>query len=297
FIDKQGRLIIPFQFSDGTDFVSGLAGVLKNNMCGYIDPKGKLVIPLKYDEVNTFRFGWGNVKREGAWTFVDVHGKELGQWFGDSKSFSEGLAVVAPVPAEEGGVKEALRYGFLDTAGKMAIAPLYEDARPFSTGYAAVRVNKKWGYINKTGKMVIQPQFDAAGPFSEGLAQIQIGTKMGYIDETGTMVIEPRFELDTQQEDPDEEIEMTGKFVDGLACVRFAVGPESNGGWGFIDKTGKFAIPPRYENADMFAEGLASVQYKGKWGFVDPKGNLVIPAKYDSVKRFSEGLAMVEGGR
>lgn len=300
FIDRQGNVIIPFEFQDGTEFSEGSAGVLKDNMCGYIDPKGKLIIPLKYDTVNNFKDGWGNVKRNGAWTYVNARGEELPQWFGGTESFSEGLAAAAPVPAEEGGTIAALQYGYIDTAGKMVIAPRYEDAEPFSEGLAAVQEKGKWGYIDKTGQMVVPPQFDAGGPFSEGLAQIQIGKKMGYIDRTGKMAIEPRFELDTQQEDPDEKIEMTGKFVDGLACVRFAVGPESNAGWGFIDKSGRFIIPPKYENADMFSEGLAAVQVSGKnpkWGFVDPKGNLVIPAKYDSVKRFSEGLAMVEGGR
>lgn len=297
FVDKQGRLVISFQFSDGTDFKDGLAGVLQNNMCGYIDTKGKLVIPLKYDQVTTFRDGWGSVKRNGAFTYVSSDGKELGQWFGGAETFSEGMAAVAPVPAENGGTIDALRWGFIDTAGKMVVAPQYDKTEPFSDGLAAVQSGSKWGYIDKTGRMLVQPQFDAAGPFAEGLAQIQVANKMGYIDATGKIAIEPRFELDTQQEDPDEKIEMTGKFVDGLACVRFAVGPEANAGWGFIDKTGKFVIPPRYEKADMFSEGLAAVQQNGKWGFIDTNGKMVVPAKYDAVNSFSEGIATVQGGR
>ena len=148
----------------------------------------------------------------------------------------------------------------------MVIAPQYDKTEPFSNGLAAVQSKSKWGYIDKKGMMIVQTQFDAAGPFAEGLAQIQIANKMGYIDATGKIVIEPRFELDTQQEDPDEKIEMIGKFVDGLACVRFAVGAEANAHWGFIDKTGKFVIPPHYEKAEMFSEGLAAVQQNGKVG-------------------------------
>lgn len=254
------------------------------------------MIPLKYDSVSTFADGWGAVQRDGAWTFVNARGEEIPQLFSATETFSEGLAAVALLPSEEGGVTSASAYGFIDKTGKMVVAPRYEDAEPFSEGLAAVKHKGAWGYIDKTGKMAVPAQFDAAGPFSEGLAQIQIGSKMGYVDRTGRMAIEPRFEPDTQQEDPDEKVELTGKFVAGLACVRHAVGPEANGGWGFIDKRGAFVIPPRYENADMFSEGLAAVQQGGKWGFVDPRGNLVIPARYDRIKRFSEGLALVEGG-
>ena len=298
FIDKHGVMVVPFAFSDGTSFREGTAGVLQDGMCGYIDRKGRLVVPLKYDAVSNFRDGWGSVKRDGTWTFVNARKEEMRERFLLGQSFSEGLAAVAPIPAESlRGAGEPPRYGYVDTSGAMAIAPGYDDAEPFSDGLAAVLTAGKWGYIDRKGKLVIPPRFDAAGPFSEGLAAVQTGGRMGYIDAAGRTVIEPRFQLDTQQEDPDESIEMTGRFVDGLACVRFALGPEAEGGWGFIDRTGKFAIPPRYESADLFSEGLAAVRQNGKWGFVDPQGKPVIPAIYDRVKRFSEGLAMVQGGR
>lgn len=297
FIDKKGTVVIPFDFSDGTSFSEELAGVLKNGMCGFINHKGELVIPLVYDTISNFRDGWGTVQRKGAWTFVSPRGQEMKQWFFGTESFSEGLAAAAPIPTGTAtGAGSRPQYGFIDKEGDIVIQPGYDAAEPFSNGLAAVLTKGKWGYIDKRGVMVIEAQFDAAGPFSEGLAQIQLGNKMGYVDSRGRIAIEPRFQLDTWQEDPDEKIEMTGKFVGGLACVRFVVGPEANGGWGYIDRTGRFVIPPRYEDADMFAEDLAPVKMKGKWGFVDRKGNLVIPAKFDGVKRFSEGLAFVRGG-
>jgi hypothetical protein len=54
------------------------------------------------------------------------------------------------------------RWGFIDQAGRMVIAPAYEDARPFDeSGLAGVKQNGRWGFIDAQGRWVIQPQFDA----------------------------------------------------------------------------------------------------------------------------------------
>jgi hypothetical protein len=81
-------------------------------------------------------------------------------------------------------------------------------------------------------------------------------------------------------------------FAEGLASVQ--VGKK----WGFIDKTGKFIIPPRYHYARSFSEGLAAVNIGGKWDygkwiFIDKMGKMVIPVQYDRALNFSEGLAGV----
>ena len=293
YIDKQGKLVIPFQFQDGTSHSEGVAGVLKGNMCGFIDKTGKLIIPLKYDSVTNFNNGWGIGKREGKYFFVNAKGEEMPPAFVAVESFSEGLAAVAPIAVEADGSGDSPKHGFIDPTGKIVIQPEYEEAEPFSEGLAAVMRNKKWGYLDKTGKIVIEPQFDLAGPFKEGYGQVTIGTKMGYIDTDGQIVIEPRFEADQYQSDPDEKHILIGQFVNGLAAVRHSVGPEAEMGWGFIDKSGKFQIPPVYEDAYMFTEGLARVKQNGKWGFIDPKGKMVIPATYPMANSFAEGLALV----
>jgi len=67
---------------------------------------------------------------------------------------------------------------------------------------------------------------------------------------------------------------------------------------GYIDKTGKVAIPLIYDFADLFSEGLASVEKEDKWGYIDQTGRAVIPLIYDMAYSFSEGLAAVgKGGK
>ena len=61
--------------------------------------------------------------------------------------------------------------------------------------------------------------------------------------------------------------------------------------YGAIDKTGKYIIPPQFDNIQYFSEGLALVEVQGKTGYVDRTGKMVIPLFEGYAKSFSEGLA------
>jgi formylglycine-generating enzyme required for sulfatase activity len=54
-------------------------------------------------------------------------------------------------------------------------------------------------------------------------------------------------------------------------------------------KTKAEVIPPQYQNALSFSEGLAAVRKGVKWGFIDYFGNEVIPAQYDAVLQSFKG--------
>ena len=49
----------------------------------------------------------------------------------------------------------------------------------------------------------------------------------------------------------------------------------------------------QYEEAKGFSDGLAAVKKGGKWGYIDKENNVVIPPVYDFAGNFSEGVAVV----
>jgi len=59
---------------------------------------------------------------------------------------------------------------------------------------------------------------------------------------------------------------------------------------GYIDKTGKMVIPPSFDYASDFSEGLVYVTPYGdkkfKKGYIDKSGNFVIKPRFDTVGRF-----------
>ena len=66
---------------------------------------------------------------------------------------------------------------------------------------------------------------------------------------------------------------------------------------GFIDKTGKVAIQPRFERAYSFSNGLAGVSVgEGLWGYIDHNGTLVTPTHFNEVKPAEREFAVVHYG-
>ena len=170
--------------------------------------------------------------------------------------------------------------GAVTNPPKVIIEYLFNDARDFHEGLAAVKSKDVWGYINNLGHYVIPPtlRIPEAGDFSEGLAFV--GDH--YITTTGAQAF-------LTEEDNEPKMFSNGlPFSEGFAAVQIG------GQWGFINLTGKFVITPIYEKAQSFSEGLAAVRRNGLWGFIDNEGELKIPYKFVKARSFHEGLAAVQ---
>ncbi|WP_201546089.1 WG repeat-containing protein [Psychrobacter sp. H7-1] len=133
YMNKAGKLVLPYQYQKAGDFNKARAVVCKNDKCGVINKSGKTVIPFK---------------------------------FNDLEDYSDGLAKFSTEPWGQG------KSGFIDTNGKVVVSARWDAAMPFSQGLAAVRVgdyeNGKWGIINKTGKVIVTPIYDNAYIEPEG---------------------------------------------------------------------------------------------------------------------------------
>src|SRR5260370_4937845 len=70
--------------------------------------------------------------------------------------------------------------------------------------------------------------------------------------------------------------------------------PSQVGGkWGYINPTGTFLIPPQFDCAEPFSDGLAIVVVKSRFGYIATDGHFVIEPKYFSARDFHEGFAWV----
>jgi hypothetical protein len=66
---------------------------------------------------------------------------------------------------------------------------------------------------------------------------------------------------------------------------------------GFIDSLGNVVLPPVYESAHEFSEGLCAVRMNGLYGFINASGKVIIPYQFDYATQFNEGLALVFHGK
>ena len=214
-------------------------------------------------------------------------------------------------------------WGFVDKSGSVVIKPKYFAVGSFKNGVAMVfgadgkrqfidshgqrvanpnpaslyakRVGQKYGFENDSGELKLPAIWDHASDFEEGVALVGNRPKKLHdgqdflIDERGNVIYDfpnmsPHF-----------------GFENGLLEV-FSV--EGSGlRYGFIDRSGKFALQPVFGRIVHFSEGLVGASPlppgESKWrlqkeGYADKSGTFVIAPRFDWTSAFSEGLAYVE---
>jgi len=85
-----------------------------------------------------------------------------------------------------------------------------------------------------------------------------------------------------------EGVSEIGKLSEGLLMAKL------NGKYGFIDASGKVIVPPIYNDAELFSEGLAAIMNEdGLHGFINTKGEIILPLIYERADSFENGIAMV----
>jgi hypothetical protein len=84
------------------------------------------------------------------------------------------------------------------------------------------------------------------------------------------------------------KFEAVGSFKNNFIAVKL------NGKWGFLDRFGKIAISPQFDDVTAFSEGLAGVKQINRWGYIDQSGNWAIKPQYEDAWSFSENLARVK---
>jgi DNA-binding transcriptional regulator/RsmH inhibitor MraZ len=283
YIDTTGKMVIPQKFSEADPFHEHRARVMLEEgfQSGFIDTSGKIVIPVKYANTRSFSEGLAAVQLQdhSYWGFIDLSGNMvIPPIFDDADDFSEGLAAV----------RIGDKVGYIDHTGKIVIPASFHLVSQFAEGLAPVLLDHgphKFGYIDKTGRLVIPAAFDDADIFSEGLARVRVcprsscdhdsdgsraeKAKLGYIDATGKMVIPPRF----------REAE---SFSEGLAAV---IADDNNEGL-YINKKGEAVIVTSRLHTS-FRHGLAAVSGNGTAGFIDKTGRFVIPPRFVSALQFA----------
>lgn len=203
--------------------------------------------------------------------------------------FWEGLAFVSE--------KGPFEYGYIDEKGELVIPYQFFSATDFKQGRALVKMetNRKelgqhsfqitygYGFIDKTGKWIVEPKYPLAEQYSEDRAVIATLEARGYIDLDGNEIVPPRYKHALA-------------FADGLALVA-EHSQHEKGGFGFIDKQGKIAIPLALECAGTFYKGYAVASKGGLWGFLDPSGKFLFEPRYPQCGYLVDdrALAMLDG--
>lgn len=314
YIDTRGQAITGFEYERAGDFNEGLAQVTRDGLTGYIDLSGQIVIALQYNRGGSdFQAGLAKVRHydeaSNTWTHACIDSK--GQTVASAKfegqvicHYHEGWAVTG-----KGGLQ-----GFTDRDGHMLRIELpkpllsarpdsddttgkpmqtlsaeeaahffvFDEARPFREGLAAVARGGRWAYLDPQGRIAFTLEASTVHDFHEGLAAIQRSDgRFAFVDRQG-------------QAQTGFDFLAVLDFSEGLAAVR------TDAGWGYIDSRGQWLIEPRYAAASSFKNDRARVcseQPNSPYiicNYIDRNGQTAIPIQgYSAARDFSHGLAAV----
>ncbi|PQZ58140.1 hypothetical protein CQ050_27745 [Achromobacter sp. MYb9] len=161
-------------------------------------------------------------------------------------------------------------WGFLDSNGRLAIRPLFEDVRDFRHGLAAVQWKGKWGFIDTRGRMAVPPRFDSVQDYAEiGLAVAMLDGRQQLIDRQGQPVGEP---LDTGIQNL-----FLADGVPARAAVQYK--QEYRG----INGERRFA-KPGITITQSYGQGLyIAINDEHRYGVVDGDWNWVVEPAYEDI--------------
>jgi len=321
YVGEAGEVVIPHTLLHAKPFSEGLGLVSVKDTKRYarrlfIDGRGnaQIEVPPEAGDAEPFSEGFsllslntrvsgnGQPLGKSSYGYMDKTGAiRIAGEFSGAQSFSEGLAAVQS-SAEPGEKK----WGYLNREGKFAISPRFHAAAPFLNGIAMVTVVEptgaskgilSGGAIDASGKIVVpafHPETDPASNHpspSPGARKqmsrewIPVRTKTGFafVRRDGKAEIRNPIYLEG------------GTFSEGLAPVRVAGDPHTVR-WGFLDTTGKLAIPAAFDHVRPFQEGLAVAQdSSGRFGYLNHKGEWAIQASFfEEANDFNGGRALVK---
>jgi hypothetical protein len=279
FVNSEKKLIIPAKYDFVLPFKDGLARVSLNGKMGFIDKNGVEVITLKYDNAWPFEEGMAPVLLSGKVGYIDKTGKEvIPPLYDGATPFSEGMGVVQ-IGKKDG---ENTTFGVVDKTGKFVI-PMKKYTSNLLGAFHDGLARVSDGFINTSGAQVIHLDATRISSFSEGFAVALIQkaphSECLVIDKNGQKVL---------SFDKCDSINPVGT---GIVVI------EVERQWQLFDTSGKqLAQLDGVEYVDMFSEGLASIKKSGIWGYIDKTGREVIAPKYDFAYPFEGGVAKVQLG-
>jgi WG containing repeat len=284
YADAQRAIVVACDYEQTFPF-SGqpVAHVRRGGRSGLIDATGRLVLPLDYDWVGDQLEGHLRepdgtmvVERAGKFGFVDAQGAVLVEPTHDS---AVEAAAHKPTGAHEHGAEsnesdesdESASWRLPEVPAQLASA--YDHVRPLSEDLYAVVSQGLWGLVDSQGATLAACAFAAFGLLAEDrLPAANPDGLWGYLDGRGREVLAPAYD---QAADFEQGLAVVARLNEAKSAPLRRMGlPGGVYDYGFVDLTGREAIPLRYRLARGFEGDLAWVETADtqQGGYVDRRG-------------------------
>ncbi len=224
YADPDGQIVGPAEWDSAERVSDGRAAVRSGFLWGYVDNRGQTVVEPQFAAAGAFVRGLAPVQTGDGWTFIKPSGEPaFPTRFAEARAFSDvGLAPVREVGSEV--------WKYVGTNGQIVLNSSFQDAQPFTEGYARVVSDGKTGFIGRDGTFLIPPQLNEASAFSEGVAAVRFNNRWGYVRrDDGLTVVSPVYSF-------------AKPFRGGLGQI--VVGSDDMARYGYVDADGAVVWDP-----------------------------------------------------
>lgn len=231
------------------------------------------------------------------------------QAFSEVSEFHDSLAVVS----------DGSYYGVIDMKGNTVIPCEYHNLEPCGKFFYAENEAGHWSLIDRNGKELIP--YKEYKDYKKEISVFPDDEIIRYYDEDNHGYYFADFN-GNKLFDKGLSMHFVGEgavaFHEGLACAHLS--PKNYSWYGYVDKTGKTIIEPRYAEPASFFDGIAFVTQtndglKGQRYFIDKQGNIVmslsrkdgllglvdksgkeiIPCQFASIGKYDSGYVLTIG--
>ena len=198
------------------------------------------------------------------------------------------------------------KYGFIDTLGNWIISPQYDDASPFSEGFASVCKNDSCFYINKEGNKTSNYFFDETESYKDGIAIVKKDNVYYLINRSGQFISKGYQDINDsysklyvcKQNNLYGAINLKGEIVIpfsynklGNFKNRFAYYMSTQ--YGLVDVNNRTLEAQWDWISDVDSNSIAIVKKKNQFGLINVNEQIILPCEYDYVTHCKDEIYLV----
>lgn len=153
YLSKEGKTIIPFEYSKVSIFNEGYATVCKQNKWYVIDPKNNIALATDMDYLGVYSDGLIPAKKNNKAGFLSLNGKVVIPMKYD---------MVSAMHRGKFAYKENEKWGIRDQKEKILLHPMYDTISDLYDvcGNKIITNNGKFGLLNLEEKEILPPSLD-----------------------------------------------------------------------------------------------------------------------------------------
>jgi WG containing repeat len=240
--------------------------LFRGGLCGAIRADGTVAVPPRYDWVGRFSEGRAAVRLGGLYGFVDEDGREIvAPKYRIADDYGFGFAQV-----DVDG-----KSGLIDRDGRMVIPPKYGSITAMATDRFRVS-DARWLGGRNGSEEFSGPRWGFAPDWRTTRLMrpppMALRESSGVIGISGQWIEPPRAKPEFDKDNPS----MRWAWKDNL--------------WGLLRPDGGWLVEPKFQQADRLIGELTRVMLNSKVGFIDREGKLAIEPVFDEAWPFWYGF-------